>query len=121
MSITETSRYVCFKCRVCFHGARLCPHCKQEMHYVGTHFRAPKRANKRAWKILEAIGFAGSFRHGAGALPKSMSEVPKYLAAKRNRQTLTAQKVYNSKGAPVYDSRGKWSNRFQGVLQGSSQ
>lgn len=79
----ETPRYACLKCRVCFHRHSPCPHCRQPMRYMGTHFRAPRRQDKKAWRILAEIGFV-SFRDGGGAVPTCMAEVPRAIEARKD-------------------------------------
>lgn len=117
----ETSRYVCFGCRVCFHGTMLCPHCKTSMHYVGTHFRAPKRSDKRSWALLEAIGFSRSFREGKGTLPRCTSEVGLYLKAvvQKTRMSLREELRMRKKGAPVFDARGRYTQSTGRFLMSS--
>lgn len=110
--IGETGRYVCFRCRVCFHGTLQCPHCRTSMHYVGTHFRAPRRRNAKAWRQLERMSFSGSFRYGRGPVPMCGADVTRYLRAQCEMKPLTVkqERLFAKRGAPAYDGR---SNRFR--------
>lgn len=78
----ESSKYVCFTCRLCFHGTHVCPRCREDMKYVGTHFRAPRKNDRRAWKILETMQFGGSYRDGAGYMPKNSHELALHRRAR---------------------------------------
>ena len=45
--------FVCFDCREVAKGGswRKCPKCRKDMSCVGMTFKAPKRADDRAWKL----------------------------------------------------------------------
>lgn len=51
---------------------------------MGTHFRAPRRLDKRAWKGLEAMAKAGVYfgRYGAGQAPKGAGEARRWSACR---------------------------------------
>lgn len=82
---STTAKYVCFKCRVCFHrpfnaGVYQCGTCKGPTTYAGNAFRAPKKNNIREWKKLEILIKEGNWtfnRHGSGVVPKTPNEARK--------------------------------------------
>lgn len=86
-------RQACFSCRIAFslvarNDAMPCPECKQATHYVGTSFRAPKRQDKRRWKVLEKlVKECGYIFHnsGHGYIPKNANEVD-FLLSVNERQ-----------------------------------
>ncbi len=86
----KSLRFACFSCRLCFHRARGadsldCPSCRQPMSEMGSHFRAPRRDDRKAWRILQALcGLGVRFGSGGGwgILPRNSSE----LAAFRSRR-----------------------------------
>lgn len=50
----------CFKCYKAFKDfPRVCPHCGGERHYMGTHFKAPKRSKTKEWQAIEMLYAAG--------------------------------------------------------------
>jgi len=118
----ETNRYVCFHCRVCFHGTSMCPHCRHGMHYVGTHFRAPRRNDLKAWRRLERMGFSGSFREGCGPVPVCEAEVARYLQTKKGGRHLSRQEECRlaKRGAPVYDGRSDRYGSYGKILMDST-
>jgi hypothetical protein len=38
---------------------KTCPHCGEELHVMGTHFKAPKRSDHKAWEAIEKLYAAG--------------------------------------------------------------
>jgi hypothetical protein len=52
----RTQKYVCFKCRLCFHsGPPACPECKEPLVAIGVYFRAPRRTKIKEWQKLEKM------------------------------------------------------------------
>jgi hypothetical protein len=58
----------CFNCRKCFKDrtyhqlavqTKTCPHCGGELHNMGTHFKAPRRSDDKAWEAIEMLYEAG--------------------------------------------------------------
>ena len=58
----------CFNCRKCFKDrtyyhfltqTKTCPHCGGELQKMGTHFKAPKRSDDKAWEAIEMLYAAG--------------------------------------------------------------
>lgn len=60
--------FVCFDCRVCFKQPNSsnwdstlperpfpCPECREQMHAMGRHFKAPPRRDKRQWLKVELL------------------------------------------------------------------
>ena len=53
-------KLACFKCRKSFKAVPpCCPNCGGQLHSMGTHFKAPKRSDIAAWKIVEQLYAAG--------------------------------------------------------------
>lgn len=103
-----TFKRACFACRLCFHaGARApqgrpCPVCHGATTEMGTHFRAPRKGNKRAWKSLESMAKAGVFfgKYGVGAIPVSQSDQARWEAAR------AIQRILDINDAPARDALG---------------
>lgn len=78
--------YACFNCRKAFKhdkGIHPCPECNQPMNEMGLDFKAPKQANKKAWKLIailfeEGINFK-SCGCGPGYRPRLMRALPDFL------------------------------------------
>jgi hypothetical protein len=84
-------KWACFHCRKSFkkpYSSTLdfyvCPDCKQPMTMMGTAFRAPKIGDLEQWKKAEELVKNGFFFYpNAGARPKRLADLPKFLASKR--------------------------------------
>ena len=51
----SSDTYICIPCRFVTKsvwGAN-CPKCREPMKNMGTHWRAPKKSNERAWRLIE--------------------------------------------------------------------
>ena len=107
---TYRDHFACFRCRKAFKqwqwesgretywktGSRLryaprvftCPECSDTMVNMGLDFRAPKKDEREAWQILEALyaqGYTfGNCGCGSGySPPDRLRDVPKWLAARQ--------------------------------------
>ncbi|WP_165247064.1 hypothetical protein [Paludisphaera soli] len=66
-----------------------CPDCTRPMVDMGLDFKAPPRADRKAWSILESLARAGVTFHNCGCggpgfrPPGRRREVPRWLAARR--------------------------------------
>jgi hypothetical protein len=45
--------YICIPDRYVSKRDSPCPHCGEDLLYMGTRWRAPKKGNDRAWKRIE--------------------------------------------------------------------
>lgn len=105
------SHYACFTCRKVFrvrpfdewasesvrNGEAahevLCPDCRAAMTDMGLDFKAPPKRNVKQWKKVEllrnaGVGYSSCGCSGPGYRPKTLSEVPAFLAlreAERSR------------------------------------
>lgn len=113
---SSTAKYVCFKCRICFHrpfnaGVRQCGTCKAPTHYAGNAFRAPRKHNKKQWALLEVLIKDGvRFNHygGNGVLPTTASEARK---ARRTKKLDKMDRIQFAKRLPdgkrVHTGKGR--------------
>ncbi len=94
---THSAKYACFHCRLCFHrpcGATpnpTCTTCKRAMNFVGTAFRAPRRANKKDWAVIEQLVRAGTrfnYCGGVGIIPTNENEAKKNIKLNRTKPIL---------------------------------
>lgn len=79
---------VCFACRKCFRRPisdkpRKCPECGRAMSRLNRKFKAPKKEEVNAWRVVEfvvASGFQYQSLHVAGArYPKTMKEAEEFV------------------------------------------
>ena len=49
--------YLCVSCRWVHKAYGLCPKCGESMRDMGYRWRAPKRTNLKAWRLIEAGDF----------------------------------------------------------------
>jgi len=66
----------------------VCPDCSKPMSDMGLDFRAPRKTDIVAWKILEILAQNGFTFHGCGCWvgfkpPRTLREVPKWLEVHR--------------------------------------
>lgn len=102
MSGPYKQHYACFDCRKSFKwpmDARQsppgdtpesvkCPQCGAPMHSMGLDFRAPPQRNARQWKKVLILYTHGVAYHscgcgGPGYRPRTLAEVPAFLAGRR--------------------------------------
>lgn len=87
-------RQACFKCCLAFsmvgrNDTMPCSVCGEPTHYVGTSFRAPRRQDKRRWKVLEKLVLeCGYIFHnsGHGYIPKNAREVDFLLSVEPRQE-----------------------------------
>jgi DNA-directed RNA polymerase subunit RPC12/RpoP len=96
--------YACFECRKSFKqpldahrppegersGDVTCPQCGGPMHSMGLDFQAPPRRNTRQWEKVRILFAHGYAYHscgcgGPGDRPRTLGEVPAFLARRRPR------------------------------------
>lgn len=80
----------------------VCPSCAKSMTDMGLDFKAPRKTEVEAWKILELLAQNGFTFHGCGCSvgftpPRKLREVPEWLKAHRRK----------SKGEKVLDKIDK--------------
>lgn len=83
---TYRSHYVCTGCRVSFKhtppGSYECPHCGGPMIDAGKDLHVPRRADKRAWRVLVALLESGVRFHSCGCCgPGYRPRTPRELKA----------------------------------------
>lgn len=91
--------YACFACRKSFKWPRdahrppppgtpsavLCPQCGEPMANMGQEFHPPRQRDVRQWRKVELLFLKGFAFHDdgygpPGALPRTLREVPAFLA-----------------------------------------
>ncbi len=75
-----------------------CPDCGHPMHEMGLDFKAPRKKNRKQWKKVEVLHAAGiTFGScgcgGPGYRPRTMREVPEFLAEQQKRRLETVRSV----------------------------
>lgn len=97
---TSSAKYVCFKCRICFHrpynaGVRECGTCKAPTHYAGNAFRAPRKTKIKEWAKLEILikdGVRFNYYGGNGILPATAKEAR--MSRRRRKLDVMNKLVY---------------------------
>lgn len=119
---STSCKYVCFKCRICFHrpftsGAHQCGTCKGPTTYAGNAFRAPKKNNIREWKKLEILIRGGwTFnRHGSGVVPKTPNDARK--SVRYNPRKIAHAKRLSSGKRIITGPESSWNNSIYELPQ----
>ena len=116
----SSARYVCFKCRVCFHKPyhllpdQKCQNCAGDMSYAGSAFRAPRKQNVKAWALLEVMirsGVTFSYCGGVGKLPATVNEA-KQNRANKNKKFKFGRRTSTGKRVIISDSWGSGGYRL---------
>jgi hypothetical protein len=81
-------KMVCFACRRSFKEIAVCPECGRELVSLGRDFQAPRRSNKRAWKVVQrlyenGVRFDSCGCSGPGFRPTILREVEPFLKSRR--------------------------------------
>jgi len=68
----------------------VCPDCSRPMTDMGLDFKAPRKSDVEAWKILATLAQNGFTFHGCGCdvgfvPPRTLGEVPRWLQAHRRK------------------------------------
>jgi len=68
----------------------VCPDCSKPMTDMGLDFKAPRKSDIEAWKILEILAQNGFTFHGCGCYvgfkpPRTLQEVPQWLEEHRRK------------------------------------
>jgi hypothetical protein len=53
----QSCTYVCVPCRLAMKSMSVCSNCHNPAEFCGYRWRAPKRTNDRAWKMIESGDF----------------------------------------------------------------
>jgi inhibitor of KinA sporulation pathway (predicted exonuclease) len=74
----------------------LCPDCSKPMTDMGLDFKAPRRTDVEAWKMLEALAQNGFKFQGCGCdvgliPPRTLREVPQWLEQHRRKSDVERQ------------------------------
>lgn len=103
---TSSARYVCFKCRVCFHrpycaGVFECGNCHAPTTYAGNAFRAPPKRDIREWDKLEVLikdGMTFNYYGMNGKLPDTANDARRAISMRKKKKLYVRR---NSKGKVV--------------------
>ena len=108
---SEAQRRLHVEKRVC-----LCPQCRQPMHNMGFDFKAPRQTDIKQWRKVELLHAHGYAYHscgcsGPGYRPKTLKEVPAFLAEEAERRQQHARQSRNEERARERNARRKKAER----------
>jgi hypothetical protein len=91
-SVTQKTAHggYCYTSKIVSNDQPTCPECRQPMHHMGHEFKAPKQNNKKQWKKVQQLFFAGFAHHscgcgGSGAYPRQLREIPEFIRQHRSQ------------------------------------
>lgn len=86
----QNSISVCVPCRFAAKQTWKCPHCGLEMAYAGRKWRAPKKNNDRAWKMIAAGDWLWDKMAIDSKAVKQKNGNERWKAALKRKQRMTA-------------------------------
>ena len=74
-------KWTCFNCRKTYNREHArCPHCGNEVNFMGKYFKPPKSNKDKEWEAIELL-IKGGFQFSAmtGEVPRHPRDVPEFL------------------------------------------